>query len=104
MKPVTFEDAVRLLGAGDSRLLTILDQLASGAIIGAAMITGGASLALIEAKNEAVKHGHDLVRRGIQRYMAKQGLHQTDLLVAAHSVLVIVAFVEALDDLIESSR
>ncbi|WP_242886482.1 NACHT domain-containing protein [Actinomadura litoris] len=91
---LTYADAVRLLGGGESRIVTALDRLTGGLLLAA---TGGGStfaLSLFDAKGELFRHGHDLVRELVAR---KRGLGRTDrteLLAAAQRVLVVTAFFE----------
>ncbi|WP_242906440.1 NACHT domain-containing protein [Actinomadura terrae] len=92
---LTYADAVRLLGGGESKIVTALDRLTGGLLLAA---TGGGStfaLSLFDAKGELFRHGHDLVRGLVAK---KRGLGRTDrteLLAAAQRVLVVTAFFEA---------
>src|SRR5581483_8330345 len=90
-----YADAVALLG-GDTDMMKLVDRALGGAwFVGTA---GGAEFipGLAEARGEVIRAGHELIgrvrdrRRGFSRY------DRTQRLLAAHAVLVLVAFVEAL--------
>lgn len=93
-KRLGYADAVRLLG-GESKVVSVLDGLATGAIAAAA-VPVPAVLGLLDAKNELVKLGHRLIgglaerRDGLSRY------GRTERLAAAHQVIVVTAYFEAL--------
>ncbi|MGW4947995.1 NACHT domain-containing protein [Actinoplanes sp. NPDC004185] len=94
---LTYAGAVKLLG-GSSPLVTVADNLLGGAL---SLATAGGSevaLSLFDAKAEAIRLGHlvagkltDTVR-GLSRYDRSMRLQ------AAHGVLVVTAYFEALDD------
>ncbi|GAA3962589.1 NACHT domain-containing protein [Actinoplanes auranticolor] len=94
---LTYASAVKLLG-GSSPLVTVADNLLGGAL---SLATAGGSevaLSLFDAKAEAIRLGHLVAGkltetvRGLSRYDRNLRLQ------AAHGVLVVTAFFEALDD------
>ncbi len=92
---LSYGDAVRLLGGKDSRIVAALDKITGGFLLGAA-IGVPALLGWFEARAEFARLCQDLVkgfaehRSGLSRYSRTQRLH------AAHGVLVIAAYFEAL--------
>jgi hypothetical protein len=98
---LTYASAVKLLG-GSSPLVTVADNLLGGAL---SLATAGGSevaLSLFDAKAEAIRLGHLVAGltgtvRGLSRYDRSMRLQ------AAHGVLVVTAFFEALDDCLGTS-
>jgi hypothetical protein len=92
---LSYGDAVRLLGGKDSRIVTALDKITGGVLLGAA-IGVPALLGWFEARAEFARLCQDLVkgfaehRSGLSRYSRTQQLQ------AAHGVLVVTAYFEAL--------
>ncbi|MCY1137040.1 hypothetical protein OWR29_03455 [Actinoplanes sp. Pm04-4] len=91
---LSYVDAVRVLG-GDDEAVRRLDVLAGGALLMTAP-AAPAVLALIDAKAEIVRLGRDLIkglrekRSGLSRY------GRTERLAAAHTILVVTAYFEAM--------
>lgn len=73
-KRLSYGDAVRLLGGQDSKILSALDKVASGVILGGAAAGVPGMLALLGAKAEAVRLGHDLVRKLSERRNGLSGI------------------------------
>lgn len=96
MKQMSYDTALRLLGRDDSRLVRALDQLASGAIFVGAVFTGGAALTLVDAKSDLVAHGRELSRRVATARLGLHGRERSELLIAAHTVIVFTAYLEKL--------
>lgn len=94
---LSYGDAVRLLGGQDSKIVSALDKVAGGVLLGGAAIGFPGMLTLLGVKAEVVRLGHELVRKlsewrgGLSRYSRTQRLE------AAHAVLVITAYLEALE-------
>ncbi|WP_407940891.1 NACHT domain-containing protein [Nonomuraea antri] len=88
---LSYRDAVVLLG-GESALTTALDKLSSLALFALGAVD------LFDARAEAVRLGDGLIRRlhdhakGLTRY------DRTERLTAAHAVVVVTAYFEALDE------
>lgn len=95
---LSFADAVALLG-GDSPGVGRLGRLA-GLGAGAVTVASLGTVDFFALRGEAVRWGNSAVRgwrekvRGLGRY------DRTDRLVAAHTVIVVVAFFEALDEIL----
>jgi hypothetical protein len=102
-KLLGYDDAVKLLG-GDSKLVTALGRLTTASITGAAVVglvhgNVPAAISLFELKNEVVDQGHEAVKSLRQRLTGLSRFKRSELLEAAHAVLVVSAFFAALDDL-----
>ena len=97
-KRLSYGAAVRLLGAQNSKIVSAMDKLAGGLLLGGAAAGFPGMFALLGAKAEAVRLGHELVRKlsewrdGLSRYSRTQRLE------GAHAVLVVTAYLEALEE------
>jgi hypothetical protein len=100
---LTYCAALELLGHKKSRLVVLLDAVATAGLTvwaGAALGTGrdaGALLSLLDLKNEVVRHGQEVVRRVSEWHSGLSRFDRSDRLAAAHSVLVVSSYFEALD-------
>ncbi|GIF22607.1 hypothetical protein BJ973_002930 [Actinoplanes tereljensis] len=93
---LSFADAVRLLD-GDSDLVDRLGSLA-GLAAGAVTVASVGTVDFFALRDQAVRWGHQAVRAWRGRTENLNRFDRTDRLIAAHSVLVLVAFYEALDE------
>ncbi|MBE1492568.1 NACHT domain-containing protein [Plantactinospora soyae] len=96
-RTLSYAHAARLLGGDRSRVLSALDTLAGGALLGTAVAVP-AVLALFDAKAEFVRLSHDLVRTVSERRAGLTRYDRTERLAGAHRVLVATAFFEALSE------
>jgi hypothetical protein len=94
---LSYTDAVRLLGGERSKLVTALDALTGGAMLATATSVP-AVLGWFDAKAEFVRLSHDLVRQIAERRSGLSRFDRTERLAAAHRVLVVTAFFEALGE------
>jgi hypothetical protein len=92
--PVRFTDAVRLLGENDSSVLERLDKLAGGILLGTAIPTQGATLALITPKNEFFRLLKETVEKRSNRWRKYDVRTRQDLIIAAHTIIVVDAYFE----------
>jgi hypothetical protein len=97
-KRLSYHDAVRLLGEQDSKIVSVLDKLAGTVLLGGAAIGVPGTLSLFGAKAEAVRFGHELVRKLSERRGGLSRYSQTQRLEAAHAVLVVTAYFEAQEE------
>ncbi|MEV6302419.1 hypothetical protein AB0M02_23595 [Actinoplanes sp. NPDC051861] len=97
-KGLTYVDAVKLLG-GPGPLLKFADNVAGGALSAATLGGSDAALSFFDAKTEAVRLGAVVSGfvRGNGRYNRNQRLQ------AAHGVLVVAAFFEAVDTCLDAA-
>jgi len=104
-KPLTYADALRILGHRRSRLVVALDAVASAGLAAwatAAWAGGngadaGIPLNLFELKNDVVRYGQALAERTSDWRSGLSRFDRTQRLAAAHAVLVVTAYFEALE-------
>jgi hypothetical protein len=102
-KSLTYCAALELLGHKKSRLVVFLDAVATAGLTvwaGVALGTGRdaeALLSLLELKSEVVRHGQEVMRRVSEWHSGLSRFDRSDRLAAAHAVLVIFSYFEALD-------
>ncbi|MEE6262181.1 NACHT domain-containing protein [Plantactinospora sonchi] len=94
-RTLTYADAARLLDGGRSPLVTALDNLTGGVLLGAA-VAAPAVLGLFDAKAEFIRLSHELVGKLAERRAGLSRYGRTERLAAAHRVLVVTAYFEAL--------
>ncbi|GAA2602685.1 hypothetical protein GCM10010399_36820 [Dactylosporangium fulvum] len=94
---LTYAEAVRLL-TGGADTVTVLSRLAGGALLLASPLVSTA-LSLFDAKGEANALLRDLVGAAPDRIRSARGKSHYELLEAAHTVLVLSAFFDALAEL-----
>ena len=94
---LTYADAVNLLGAGESRVIAALGRAAGvpAAVVGAATLS---SVDLLAVRNEVVEWGQAANRKLNERLAGLGRFDRTQRLTAAHAVLVVSSFFEALGD------
>jgi hypothetical protein len=101
---LSYHDALKILGAAKSRLVTLLDGAATAGLAvwaAAAWATGrdaGAPISLFELKNEIVLCGHEVVRKVTEWHSGLSRFDRSQRLAAAHAVLVVSSYFEALGD------
>ncbi|MDH2428021.1 ATP-binding protein [Sphaerisporangium sp. TRM90804] len=94
---LSYADAARLLGGGGP-VLEALDRVTGGLLLAA---TGGGSelaLSLFDAKGELARLSHQLVSGLGERMRGLSRFDRTDRLAAAHRVLVLTAFFDAVHE------
>jgi hypothetical protein len=97
----SYRDALILLGAGDSTAIAVLGRLTGVAASTVSVATLGA-MDFFAVRDELVAWGNRTAR-GLRERMTGIGrFDRTQRLVAAHSVLVITAFYEALGEVLDA--
>ena len=91
-RSLTYADAVRILGGGESTLIKRLDTVSSVGLLA----VGGFNF--FEARGEIIKLGVELVRNLSDRVRGLDRLTRTERLHAAHTVIVITAYFEAVGE------
>ncbi|MGW0436408.1 NACHT domain-containing protein [Micromonospora sp. NPDC003197] len=94
-KTLSYADAVRLLGGQSSRVVSALDTLTGGAMLGIS-VAAPAVLSLFDARVEFIRLSHELVRGLSERRAGLSRYGRTERLAAAHRIIVVTAFFEAL--------
>jgi hypothetical protein len=93
--PLTYTGALALLGQHERPLLDKIDKLLGGVILASTPVAGPAVWALIEPKNEAIGIVRSLLDSAKNRALGTSGHTRRELLAAAHTVLVVSSFFEA---------
>ncbi|WP_073251707.1 NACHT domain-containing protein [Cryptosporangium aurantiacum] len=96
-RSLTYADAVRLIGEPDSPVVTTIGHLA-GAGAGAVTIGSGGTVDFFALRDQLVRWGHSAVGGLRAKLSGLSRFDRTERLVAAHGVLVITAFFEAVDE------
>jgi len=97
-RPLTYRDAAKLLGA-KSAVLDAMSKLAGAGLTAASAGGSDLALSLFDLKGEVERLGQDAVATLRNRVTRLGRFQRSELLEAAHAVLVVTAFFAALDDL-----
>ncbi|MFY1616916.1 NACHT domain-containing protein [Micromonospora sp. WMMD736] len=95
---LSYADAVRLLGGEKSRFVTWFDKLTGWSLLGASAGGVPGALGIFDAKAEFVRLGYELVRTVSEQRSGLSRYGRTQRLEAAHAVIAVTAFFEALRD------
>ncbi len=90
-RALSYTDALRILGGGDSPLLTFLDRASAVGLLAA----GGFNF--MEARAQLVKLGGDVIAGLGARLRGADRVPRTERLLAAHTVIVVTAYFEELE-------
>ena len=94
---IRYRDAVRILGGADSSVFDMVDRLLGVVIISALVATGRLEmLAFLEGRDELIKQAKKLLSGIGKRVRGARGKSRIELLLAAHSIIAINAYFEAL--------
>jgi hypothetical protein len=99
---LTYRDALKILGASESRLMGMLDAAATGGLGGwaaASMVAGAdatVALGLLQLKDEVIGFGRLVMRRVSEWRSGLSRFSRSERLSAAHAVLVVSSYFEAL--------
>lgn len=99
MAPFTYADAVKLLGGNENKIVRTLDNILGTALLGGSVLSVLDLLSWFDAKGEFIRLSKELVAKVAEKRTGGTRFDQTQRLHAAHSVIVVVAFFEALDEL-----
>lgn len=95
---VTYADAARLLGGSNSKIVTALDRLTGGLLLAATAAGSGFALSLFAARDEMVRLSSELLVDLQERMRGLDRFGRSERLAAAHAVVVVVAYFDALAD------
>jgi len=87
---LTYRDAVKILGGGNSPLVSALDKVFGGLLLGATPLVPDL-LSIFDAKSELARLTHELVAKGIDRRHRLSQFDRIQRLHAARGVLMVVA-------------
>ncbi|WP_424185566.1 NACHT domain-containing protein [Actinokineospora sp. G85] len=90
-RSLSYSDALRLLGAKDSKIMDLLDLVSAGVVV------GSGNFPLLGARAELIKFGRLITTSVEDRLTGCSRLDRTMRLHAAHTVVVITAFLEAVE-------
>jgi NACHT N-terminal Helical domain 7/AAA domain len=97
MRSFKYADAAKLLGGNQNAVLSRLDNILGGTLLGGAVLGVSELLGWFDAKVDFIRMSKELV--GAVSDVRKSRADRTERLHAAHSVIVLVAFFEAFDEL-----
>ncbi len=95
---VSFTDAAKLLGGRENQTVAALDRLTGGLLLVASAAGAGFALSLLAPKSELARLSGDLVSGLAERLRGVSRLGRSERLAAAHAVIVLTAYFEALRD------
>lgn len=103
--PLTFGGALKVLDKHESGVIAKLDKLLGGVILAAGAASGfapavllGAIWGWVDQKNEAISLLKSLTGGLSNRLSATRGLERRELIAAAHSIIVLAAFFEIVEE------
>jgi predicted kinase len=99
-RQLSYEDAVKILSGADSRMVAVAGRLA-GVAAGVATTASGGTVDFFALRDEAVRWGHAAASELAQRASGLRRLDRTDRLLAAHAVLVVTAFFDAVGEVVD---
>lgn len=91
-RQLSYEDAVRILGGGERKLMKYLDRASAVSLVA----VGGFNF--FDARETFVRLGGELITKLSERLRGIDRLTRTERLMAAHTVIVTTAFLDALSD------
>jgi hypothetical protein len=97
VRTFSYREAAILLGGKQSKLVTALDKATGGIMLGAATAVSEV-LSWFDAKADFVRLSHDLVNAVVESKRGIRRFDRTQRIEAAHTVIVMTAFFEALAD------
>ena len=107
-RSLSYADAAKLLGSTDNKAVNAIDKLMSGMLLAASAAGSGLALGLFDAKDQLVRLGKELVAGIAVKTSGIGRIERTDRIAAAHAVIVLTAYFEALseteDDLLQPRR
>ncbi|MEV6300551.1 hypothetical protein AB0M02_14185 [Actinoplanes sp. NPDC051861] len=99
-KGLTYAEALKVLGAQKSGLLSAFEKIYGVAALGGAVATGSIGpIGLFDARADVLRAGRALMNHFNSHVRGVRGHSRTQLLVAAHAVIVVDAFFSGLDEL-----
>ncbi|GAA4945989.1 NACHT domain-containing protein [Actinoplanes utahensis] len=97
-RSLSYADAARLLGGQNSKIITALEKIAGVLMLGTAPVAD-AVLSWFDAKADFVRLSNELVRNLAEHRSGLSRYGRTERLEAAHTVIVVTAFFEALTEM-----
>jgi hypothetical protein len=98
-KRLSYADALKILGVGNSKTIEALDRLTGGFLLLGALSGFQFALSLFDPKGELARLSQDLVVGLSGRISGLSRYDRSQRLTAAHTILVITAYFESLIDI-----
>ncbi|QFZ21654.1 NACHT domain-containing protein [Saccharothrix syringae] len=95
----SYADAVRLLGKSESRVVAALDRIVGGALLSGVAMGLSDLMGWFDAKVDFVRLSHELLVKAGERRSGLSRYDSTERAEAAHAVVVVVAFFDAVEAL-----
>jgi hypothetical protein len=95
-RTLSYADAVRLLGGGGNKAVATVDKLLGGMLLAASAVSGGFVVTLFSQGRQLASLSHSLVSRLDERLQGLGRFDRSERLAAAHAVIVLTAYFEAL--------
>ena len=102
-KGLSYKDAVRILGGEQNTVIAALDKVFGGLLLVTAATGNPGALTLLEAKNELIGLSESLWRKLAEKTSGLGQLDRTQRISAAHAVIVISSYFEAIRQLDDRS-
>ncbi|MEU7653163.1 AAA family ATPase [Micromonospora taraxaci] len=93
---MSFPDAVRIIGVGDSKLIKWIDGILSAGLAAAAPATGGLTIGLFDPKNDLVKWLERLRIAYLDKLSGASGRPRGEVMTASHTILLVSAYFDTL--------
>ncbi|CAM3665839.1 NACHT domain-containing NTPase [Kibdelosporangium persicum] len=97
MRTVSYRDVAILLGGRQNKLIAALDKITSGVLLGG-MVKVEDLLSWFDAKSDFVRLSNDLLGHLSENRRSLRRFSRTQRIEAAHTVIVMAAFFETLDE------
>lgn len=95
-RTLSYADAVRLLGGGESKAVATVDKLLGGFLLAASALHGGIVVSLFSQGRQLASLSYSFVSRLDERLRGLGRFDRSERLAAAHAVIVLTAYFEAL--------
>src|SRR6202034_1203733 len=96
---LSYSDAVKLLGGADSRLVAALNRLTGGMLLAATGGTAAFVINLFDVRGELADLSAELICGISDRVRGLSRFDRTERLTAAHRVVILTAYFEALHEI-----
>lgn len=98
-RKISYAEAVRLLGAPEHPVVAAVDRILGGVLFGGSVLGAAQLLGWFDAKVEFIKVSHQLLVKMAEKRSGLSRHTRTERIQAAHAVIVVVAFFEAVEQL-----
>ncbi|MGZ3142689.1 NACHT domain-containing protein [Lentzea chajnantorensis] len=92
---VSYRGALKILGKDDPPWLKVLDIVTGGVVLGSGVLSLDGLFAMVDQKNETVRIVREGIGRLTNRISEASGYRRHELVIAAHTTIVLTAFFDA---------